>query len=83
MRESDTELLIDTAHTLKGALGGVCAQAGMSAAFELEKAGISDDPATIRCAYQLLEKELNQLILSLNALVPQNAKADEVSDTTT
>jgi len=70
MREDDTEALVDTAHTLKGALGGLCARAGMSAAFELEQAGKSEEPGAIHCAYQLLKKALDQLVPLLSALAP-------------
>jgi HPt (histidine-containing phosphotransfer) domain-containing protein len=80
MREDDTAALIDTAHTLKGALGGLCARAGMSAAFELEQAGKTEEPATMHGAYQLLEKELNQLVPLLSALAPQDSHADDASD---
>jgi PAS domain S-box-containing protein len=80
MREDDTEALINTAHTLKGALGGLYARAGMSAAFELEQAGKSEEPAAIHCAYQLLEKELDQLVPLLSALAPQDSHADDASD---
>ncbi|MDH3599978.1 MAG: GAF domain-containing protein [Candidatus Tectomicrobia bacterium] len=82
MSEADTEVLMDTAHTLKGALGGLCARSGMSAAFELEQAGKTEDPAAIHCAYQLLEKELDQLLPLLSALVSQNDHADDASDAT-
>lgn len=80
MREDDTATLINTAHTLKGALGGLCARAGMSAAFELEQAGKSEEPAAIHCAYQLLETELNQLIPLLSALVSQDSHAADAAD---
>jgi HPt (histidine-containing phosphotransfer) domain-containing protein len=80
MREDDTAALIDTAHTLKGALGGLCARAGMSAAFELEQAGKTEEPVAMHCAYQRLEKELNQLVPLLSALAPQDSHADDASD---
>ena len=80
MREDDTEALIDTAHTLKGALGGLCARASMSAACELEQAGKSEEPVTIHYAYQLLKKELDQLVPLLSALAPQDSHADDASD---
>jgi HPt (histidine-containing phosphotransfer) domain-containing protein len=82
MGEDDTEALIDTAHTLKGALGGLHARAGMAAAFELEQAGKSEEPAAIHCAYQHLEKELNQLVPMLNALALQDRHADDASGAT-
>jgi HPt (histidine-containing phosphotransfer) domain-containing protein len=80
MREDDTAALIDTAHTLKGALGGLCARAGMSAAFELEQAGKTEEPAAMLCAYQRLEYVLNQLVPLLSALAPQDSHADDASD---
>jgi hypothetical protein len=71
---------MDIAHTLKGTLGGLCAWAGMSAAFALEQAGRSDDPAAIQGAYQRLENELDQLVPLLRTLLPQDGDADETAD---
>jgi hypothetical protein len=52
----------------------------MSAAFELEQAGKTEEPAAMHGAYQLLEKELNQLVPLLSALAPQDSHADDASD---
>jgi HPt (histidine-containing phosphotransfer) domain-containing protein len=82
IRATDTDALLNTAHTLKGALGGLYAQAGMSAAFELEQAGKAAEPTAIHSAYQRLEKALDQLVPLLSALTPHGNPAEGSSDAT-
>ncbi len=79
--QADASALTQVGHTLKGALGGLGAKAGVAAALQLEQASTSENPSLIKSAYHLLEKEMARLTPVLNTLISQDC-ADRNKDDT-